>query len=56
MTLGGPIKRGTTHFFATYEFDDYELGYDFNLSTLLLVPTVPARAGADCELHATATA
>ena len=38
VTLGGPIKRGTTHFFATYEFDDYELGYDFNLSTAL-VPT-----------------
>ena len=38
VTLGGPIKRGATHFFATYEFDDYELGYDFNLSTAL-VPT-----------------
>ena len=38
VTLGGPIKRGATHFFATYEFDDHELGYDFNLSTAL-VPT-----------------
>ena len=30
LTLGGPVKRGTTHFFASYEYDDLEMGYDYN--------------------------
>ena len=32
LTLGGPVNRGTTHFFTSYEHDDYEMGYDYNQS------------------------
>ena len=32
LTLGGPVNRGTTHFFASYEHDDQEMGYDYNQS------------------------
>jgi outer membrane receptor for ferrienterochelin and colicin len=38
LGLGGPIVRGRTHFFATYERDDHELGYDFNQSRFIVGP------------------
>ncbi|HUF11265.1 MAG TPA: TonB-dependent receptor, partial [Rhodothermales bacterium] len=38
LSLGGPIIRGRTHFFATYERDDHELGYDFNQSRFVVGP------------------
>lgn len=31
--VGGPIIRGDTHFFVSYERDDRNLGYDFNQSS-----------------------
>ena len=32
LVVGGPFKPGKTHYFATYEKDDHQLGYDFNQS------------------------
>lgn len=40
-TLGGPIIKGKTHFFASYE----HLQEDLGLTTLMVVPTAAARAG-----------
>ena len=40
VTLGGPFRRGSTHFFGTYEYDDYEMGYDYNQS-LVYTRAVP---------------
>ena len=34
LTLGGPVNRGATHFFTSYEYDDQELGYDYNQSAI----------------------
>ena len=44
LTLGGPVNRGTTHFFASYEYDDYEMGYDYNQNHLY-TRAVPAELG-----------
>ena len=44
LTLGGPVNRGTTHFFASYEHDDYEMGYDYNQNHLY-TRAVPAELG-----------
>ena len=44
LTLGGPVKRGTTHFFTSYEHDDYEMGYDYNQS-IVYTRAVPAELG-----------
>ncbi|MGH9456406.1 MAG: TonB-dependent receptor [Thermoanaerobaculia bacterium] len=30
FALGGPIREGTTHYFASYERDNHDLGYDFS--------------------------
>ena len=38
LVVGGPFKLGKTHYFATYEKDDHELGYDFNQSPFVLFP------------------
>lgn len=38
LSLGGPIVRGRTHFFATFERDDHDLGYDFNQSRFIVGP------------------
>ena len=44
LTLGGPINRGTTHFFASYEHDDEDIGYDYNQSHIY-TRAVPADLG-----------
>ena len=44
LTLGGPVNRGTTHFFTSYEHDDYEMGYDYNQSHVY-VRSVPVELG-----------
>ena len=44
LTLGGPINRGTTHFFTSYEYDDYEMGYDYNQSHVY-IRAVPVELG-----------
>jgi hypothetical protein len=36
--IGGPIVRGATWYFATYERDDYDLGYDFGQSPYVVGP------------------
>lgn len=30
FAIGGPIRQGSTHYFASYERDEHELGYDFS--------------------------
>lgn len=35
FALGGPLVRGKTHFFATYEYDEHDLGYNFNESAFV---------------------
>ena len=44
LTLGGPINRGTTHFFTSYEHDDQEMGYDYNQSHVF-TRAVPVELG-----------
>ncbi len=44
LTLGGPVNRGTTHFFASYEHDDQEMGYDYNQSHVF-TRAVPVELG-----------
>lgn len=44
LTLGGPVNRGTTHFFTSYEYDDLEMGYNYNQSHVY-IRAVPPELG-----------
>ncbi len=38
FSLGGPLVRGKTHFFASVERDDHELGYNFGQGRFIVGP------------------